>query len=183
MKFNTAALLALTTITTLTACGGGGGDSAGTTTSASISATATSATAATVLRVHDGDTLTVNDAAHGDRNIRFSGIDAPETNQPYGSASTQSLSGLVLSQTVGVVGDKIDLYGRTVAIITLNGQDINLTQIQRGLAWHYKAYASEQTTQNAALYAAAEVQARAAKLGLWAATTPIAPWDWRAGMR
>lgn len=170
----------------LSACGG---DSTGTQSPSSAPQTAVVAASsslttstAMVLRVHDGDTLTITDPAHGERNIRFNGIDAPETDQPFGSASAQHLSSLVMGKTVGVVGDKIDLYGRTVAVITLNGQDINFLQVQQGMAWHYKAYASEQTVQNAALYATAETQARAAKIGLWASTNPIAPWDWRNGV-
>jgi endonuclease YncB( thermonuclease family) len=188
MRFNAISLVILV-LASLSACGGGGGSTSTTPSTYTTSSTATTTTATTsvtantlqvpVLRVHDGDTLTVLDAAKQEMHIRFSGIDAPETDQAYGSASGQNVSSLVLGKTVGVHWDKVDMYGRYVGIITLNGQDINLLQIERGLAWHYKAYASEQTPQNAALYAAAETKARAAKVGLWADAAPMAPWDWR----
>ena len=46
--------------------------------------------------------------------------------------------------------------------------------IRAGLAWHYVAYARNETT-----YASLEGAARKSKVGLWQDAAPIAPWSWR----
>ena len=55
---------------------------------------------------------------------------------------------------------------------------IYLEQIKSGMAWHYKYYQSEQSPENRALYADAEIEARASKRGLW---IDLNPWDFRNG--
>ena len=49
----------------------------------------------------------------------------------------------------------------------LSNQDMNLRQIEAGLAWHYKKYQNEQTQSDRELYSEAEITAREAKRGLW----------------
>ena len=44
-----------------------------------------------VVAVSDGDTVTVRDDKQQTHKIRLAGIDAPETRQPYGDRSRQSL--------------------------------------------------------------------------------------------
>jgi len=102
---------------------------------------------------------------------------------PYGQRSKQYLSDLVFGKTVILEGDKIDRYGRTVAKILLNGRDVNLAQIAAGMAWHYKKYEREQSSNDRMLYGAEELNARAARRGLWEDPQPVAPWDWRAEKR
>lgn len=98
-----------------------------------------------VVAVADGDTITVLDANKVQHKIRLAGIDAPEKTRPFGQASRQSLSDLVHGKTVTVDTEKADRYGREVGKILVDGMDANLAQVKRGLAWHYKAYAREQT--------------------------------------
>ena len=57
--------------------------------------------------------------------------------------------------------------------------DVGLAQITQGLAWHYKAYAREQTAEDRARCADAEVVAKAKRVGLWGEKAPVAPWEWR----
>ena len=57
--------------------------------------------------------------------------------------------------------------------------DSNLAQVKRGLAWHYKQYQREQSPPDQQSYAAAEIEARAAKLGLWRDADPVPPWEFR----
>ena len=45
-----------------------------------------------VIRVADGDSITVLDKSREQHKIRFSGIDAPETGQPYGKAAKRQRS-------------------------------------------------------------------------------------------
>ena len=132
-----------------------------------------------VVGVADGDTITVLDDAHTQHKIRLAGIDAPEKKQPFGQRSKESLSALVFDKTVSVDTDKKDRYGREIGKVVVNGVDANLVQVQRGLAWHYKAYESEQISIDRRVYADAENQAKATRLGLWADIDPMPPWDFR----
>lgn len=132
-----------------------------------------------VVGVADGDTVSVLDASKTQHKIRLAGIDAPEKAQAYGQRSKESLSELVFDRMVTVETTKRDRYGRSVGTVRVDGLDANLEQIKRGMAWHYKAYEREQSPQERRDYAAAEVAAREARLGLWKDAQPVPPWDFR----
>lgn len=132
-----------------------------------------------VVAVADGDTITVLDADKVQHKIRLAGIDAPEKNQAFGQRSKESLSELVFSKTVTVQTDKRDKYRREVGKVLVDGVDANLVQVQRGLAWHYKAYEREQSASDRKAYADAENEASAARHGLWADVEPVLPWEFR----
>ena len=53
-----------------------------------------------VIRIVDGDTLTVLDAANTQHKIRLQGVDAPEKDQTFGKASGRFLSDLVAGREV-----------------------------------------------------------------------------------
>lgn len=101
-----------------------------------IYATAVSAAAFTgyVVKVHDGDTITVLDASRTQHKIRLSGIDAPELAQAYGRASRDHLAGQVAGKTVNIEWNKQDQYGRTVGKVPLGGKDECLEQVRAGFA-------------------------------------------------
>lgn len=132
-----------------------------------------------VVRVADGDTVTILDSSNQQRKIRLVGIDAPERKQAYGQRSKQSLSEMVAGKTVSVDWNKRDRYKRVVGKILLDGRDINLEQVKRGMAWHYKAYEREQDVEDRSAYAQAEYQAQRGKVGLWADARALAPWEFR----
>lgn len=132
-----------------------------------------------VVRITDGDTLVILDATQTQHKIRLAGIDAPESRQPFGQKSKENLSQSVAGQQVAVDWSKPDRYDRIVGKIIYDGQDVNLAQIRAGLAWWYRKYAQEQSPVDRQLYEAAEAQARANQVGLWSASDPIPPWDWR----
>lgn len=132
-----------------------------------------------VINVADGDTITVLDDTHTQHKIRLTGIDAPEKQQAFGNVSKQSLADMVAGQSVAVEWVKVDRYGRKVGKVLLAGLDCNLVQVKRGLAWHYKQYQREQSPTDQQSYAAAEIEARAAKLSLWGEADPVPPWDFR----
>jgi Staphylococcal nuclease homologue len=92
---------------------------------------------------------------------------------PYGTIPRLLLAWLTTEAV------KVDKYGRKVGKVLLAGLDCNLEQVKRGLAWHYKQYQREQSPTDQQSYAAAEIEARAAKLGLWRDAEPVAPWDFR----
>ena len=126
-----------------------------------------------VVRVADGDTITVLDAANTQHKIRFHGIDAPEKGQAFGKLAGKFLAGLVAGRDVSVEYTKRDRYGRIVGTIFCDGCDINLEMLKAGYAWHYKYYDSNP------IYAAAESEARAAHRGLWQDKNPIVPHEFR----
>ena len=134
-----------------------------------------------VVGVSDGDTITVLDSGKTQHKIRLAGIDAPEKTQAFGERSKQHLSDLVFGKTVAVDWNKTDKYGRTIGKVIVNGQDANLSQVQTGLAWHYKQYEKEQLASDRRVYAQAEVDARTRKIGLWHDAAPTPPWDFRHG--
>jgi len=136
-----------------------------------------------VINVHDGDTITVLDKDNKKTHIRLQGIDAPELKQEFGSVSQQNLSRLVLGKQVTIVWTKLDKYRRTVGTIMLDGRDVNIEQVKAGLAWHFKKYEDEQKPDDRITYAAAELDARAAKLGLWKDPNPTPPGDWRLDVK
>ena len=132
-----------------------------------------------VVKVIDGDTVTVLDASKIQHKVRLAGIDAPESNQPFGQKSKEALSALVAGQQVEVDWHKRDRYGRVVGKIIAGGRDVNLAQVRNGLAWWYRKYKDEQSPVDQKLYEAAEGKARMGKVGLWGDSDPIAPWDFR----
>jgi len=132
-----------------------------------------------VVSIADGDTITILDAKKQQHRVRLKGIDAPERRQAFGGASKQNLATLVARQTVQVRVDDTDRFGRIIGVVFVRGSDINLEMVRRGMAWHYRQFARNQTPAERAAYVHAEQKARAARLGLWSDPNPLAPWDFR----
>jgi len=126
----------------------------------------------TIIRVIDGDTFAFQ-TEEGSLMVRLYGIDAPERDQPYSKESTDSLK-QYLHKEATINAHGVDRYGRTLGILFINGQDINLLSIKGGYSWHYKQYSKD------IQYAQAEEYARKNKLGLWGLPNPVPPWEWRA---
>lgn len=131
-----------------------------------------------VVKVADGDTLTIVDARGGKHKIRLYGIDTPEYDQPHYGPAKKALSRLVANKAVGIDIKDTDAYGRTVGVVFIDGRSVNLEMVRRGHAWWYKRYAELSQPLREA-----EEHARAYELGLWAEPDPIAPWVWRRQRR
>ena len=129
-----------------------------------------------VVRVADGDTITVLRDGHDQVKIRLYGIDAPESGQPYGKASKRSLSSMVHGQSVQVEVMDTDRYGRTVARIFVDGEDVNAALLRSGQAWLYRQYCKGWVCDE---WARLETEARSSGVGLWADKEPTPPWQWR----
>ena len=61
-------------------------------------------------------------------------MDAPESEQPFGTRSQQHLGALVFGRSITVDDDERDRYAHTLGRVLVNGQDVNLRQVQAGLA-------------------------------------------------
>lgn len=136
-----------------------------------------------VVRIQDGDTVTVLDAGKVQHKVRLAGIDAPERAQPFGQVSRRHLSSLVHGKDVELDCGKVDKYRREVCVVLLDGEDVNRQQVSAGLAWWYKKYADEQSPRQREEYEAAEVDAKNARRGLWQDSEPTPPWEWRRNKR
>ena len=102
-------------------------------------------------------------------------IEAPETAQtPFGVASRNQLKALLpLGSTVSLRVQAVDRYGRSVAEVIGKGA-INLAMVQSGQAFVYRQYLGRCDRQ---AYLAAERQAQAQRLGVWAVPGGITrPW-------
>jgi hypothetical protein len=74
--------------------------------------------------------------------------------------SKTHLSDFVFDRDVRLDCGKVDKYRREVCVVVFDGQDVNLAQVEAGLAWWYRKYQKEQTAKQRADYEAAEGRAR-----------------------
>lgn len=131
-----------------------------------------------VIKISDGDTFTLLKDNLEQVRVRLDGIDCPEKNQEYGNKAKEILSWMIWDKKVYVKIYKYDRYSRAIAkVYTDEIEDVNFSLLSLGLAWHYKKYNSNPE------YDKAEKYAQKNKLGLWQDKNPIAPWDFRKGIR
>ncbi len=120
-----------------------------------------------LLHIADGDTINADCSQYGAKDIRIRiwGIDAPELSQkPWGYRSKDALIKLlptVKNGTITLRINDIDQYGRYVAQIFVNGQDIGLEMVKQGEAVVYHHF------NNLPQYRSAEQDAKKAKRGIW----------------
>ncbi len=140
-------------------------------------AVALAETRGTVVRVHDGDCITV--VLEGDRQVRvrLAAIDAPELGQAFGRVARDRLAELVGREEVELAGDALDRYGRRLSHVIARGQDVNATLVAEGMAWQFTRYDDDPDLADA------QRQAREARRGLWRDPEPVPPWEWRASER
>jgi micrococcal nuclease len=129
--------------------------------------------ATTVERVIDGDTIVVT----GGQKIRYLLVNAPETTNGhddcYGANAAQFNSDLVLGKPVELEHDVAcqDAFGRTLAYVTVDGQDVNRLLVERGYAC--VLHIPPDGDARAEKFKALESAARTARRGLWGACDPI----------
>lgn len=125
-----------------------------------------------VVSVTDGDTIKVLKDGKQVK-IRLASIDCPEKGQPYGHAATKFTSNMVAGNVVKIWSTDTDRYGRTVAFVFVGDKNLNKELLSAGLAWHYKKYSRDPEL------AKLEFAARSKRIGLWAESNPVSPWEWR----
>lgn len=88
-----------------------------------------------VVKILDGDSIMIDTR----ENIRYLGIDAPETNQPLGISSAKYNEQLVLDKNINVEFDyeTRDQYGRLLAYVWIDDILINEKMIEEGYAKVY----------------------------------------------
>jgi micrococcal nuclease len=132
-----------------------------------------------VTRISDGDSIEV-ELESGTARVRFSAIDTPEWDQPYGSQSSAALRAMLpLASKVELEVVSQDSFHRLVATVWLIDGDkrtnINEAMLMQGHAWAYRRYMKDPK------FCDMEQEARSKKLGLWA--QPVKDWiyppEWR----
>lgn len=140
-----------------------------------------------VVRVTDGDTVTILDASKMQHKIRLLDIDAPESSQAFGQQSRQHLADMIAGQNVRVSWKERDQYGRVLGTIWVvpfvernkpapTPLNVNLKMVKDGYAW---AYHYTKTPE----FLAAMRQAKAEKRGLWVDAQALDPWAFRKGKK
>lgn len=131
---------------------------------------------AEVLHVGDGDSFVVRREGRSQR-IRLYGIDSPELEQAHGRSSRQIARTWLQGQRVAVEPIHRDNYGRTVALVWLDGRLINAELVRSGAAWVSPKFCQARGVCDA--MHEMQQQARQARLGLWQDAHPEPPWLWK----
>lgn len=149
-----------------------------------------------VVGVTEGDRLTVNSFGT-EIPVRLYGVAAPQTakidkftgwykqGQPYAEDAFRALSIKVLHQQVKVevrstLAIKPNAPQIAVAIVYLDGRNINLEMLQDGWGWAYKKLL---TSNDYHRYSTAQRIARSRKNGLWIQEDPQPPWDFKPHLK
>ena len=136
-----------------------------------------------VERVVDGDTLRVIDGEGQPRTLRLLAIDAPESGQAGGEVARDFVAARVCgSSAVEWQSHGQDRYGRTVASVSIDGEDLAVALLRAGLVWRVRKYLDGQPAELQSAYENAWRQARESRIGLWAGD-PEPPWAWRQHSR
>jgi endonuclease YncB( thermonuclease family) len=135
--------------------------------------------------VHAAESYRVHRVVDGYTTIRLVGIDAPETSkakrepgQPYGQAATKHLAAVILNKAVTIWEYGRDRYGRVLAVVFLNGTDINIEMVKAGLAEVYQGTPAPGFDNEP--YLKAEREAQAAGREMWVQGDKyVSPRQWR----
>lgn len=150
-----------------------------------------------VVGVSEGDRITVNHRGK-ELMVQLYGVAAPQTvkmdkytgwyktGQPYAEDAFRALSTKVLHQVVrvevrGTLVKKGDANSTlAVAIVSVEGRNVNLEMLSEGWVWVYRKYLDR---TDLPAYLSAERQARARKNGLWIQESPVPPWHFQPKLR
>ena len=93
-----------------------------------------------VVKVADGDTITILTQQKNQVKIRLNGIDTPERKQPYSNKAQQFTSSLVAGKDASVEIYDTDRYGRMVGVVYADSTNVNQEIVRAGFAWLYRKY-------------------------------------------
>lgn len=125
-----------------------------------------------VIKITDGDSITILTNANRQVKIRLNGIDCPERGQDFGTKAANLTKKLCTGKIVIVDSIGTDRYRRVLGVVWVDTVNVNEELMRNGLAWRYKYNKSEH-------YLQLEQKARKQKLNIWSMKNPVAPWDFR----
>ena len=85
------------------------------------------------------------------------------------------MSDLVFAKEVELRPHSIDRYGRTVAQVSVGGNDVGIEMLRQGLVWVYDRYIIEASRDIQEKYRKAQEKAKEERLGLWSDSNSIPP--------
>ena len=136
-----------------------------------------------VTSITDGDTLRFSPALEGITALRLLGIDAPELAQaPWGNASRAALLQLAPPSTgitIQTDQDRVDGFGRVLGhALRGDGVNLNREQLRHG---HAVVFVIWPNLTRFAEYRAAQLEAQAARRGIWDPASPLSelPFEYR----
>ena len=150
-----------------------------------------------VVGLSEGDQITVNSFGT-EIKVRLYGIAAPQTakvdkfsgwskaGQPYAEEAFRALSIKILHQQVKIeirrtiVFKESEAKQLALAIVYLDGRNINMEMVADGWAWAYRKLADKSDFPG---YLAAEKQARTRRSGLWNQGIPQPPWEFQPQLK
>lgn len=86
-------------------------------------------------RIVDGDTLTLQPEGKPPIDVRLRDMDAPEICQPHGPEAKKALEEFALGKKATLAPSGRDSYGRTVGLVTVDGQSVSKWMVAEGHAW------------------------------------------------
>jgi endonuclease YncB( thermonuclease family) len=122
-----------------------------------------------VTRIVDGDTIYVQVEGGNTYDVRFIGIDAPESGRPFYTESLNANSNLVSNKEVILVKDvsDTDQYDRLLRYVIVGNTFVNLELVRMGFAVA-EVYPPDSACANTFLIA--ENEAKANQRGMWVVT-------------
>jgi micrococcal nuclease len=127
-----------------------------------------------VTRVIDGDTIELESGVK----IRYLLVDTPEISggvECFGENAKQYNSDRVLNQTVQISYDEqcTDNFGRSLAYVTVDGEEINSLLVRNGYAC--VLFIAPNGESRLEEFKALQLDAKNARRGLWSACNPLPP--------
>ena len=132
-----------------------------------------------VVRVEDGNTISVSERPGGDQPavlLRFYGIDAPSQRQPFGCEARDFLLRLMPKGTkVSVDSVDEDDQGAVSALVQVAGASVNYQLLVEGLAWVSRSTCKAIFCRR---WYIQEHKAVVNRRGLWGLNMSTPPWQW-----
>lgn len=132
-----------------------------------------------VIKIVDGNTLTVMLPDSFKLKVELANIDAPEKNQPHFQQAKQALSDKVFTEDVRVDIVSWKRNDLVVGLVVMDGEYVNSWMVDEGHAWVYPQQSDDPELMDL------QLSAKEGMRGIWALSDVerVPPWEWRQGKR
>lgn len=120
-----------------------------------------------VLRVDNGNTVTIVDSNNIQHTVRLQDIQAPGLAHPSGMQSQRNLQEMVGGRHVTIDYDPKTSFTAPTGRVYLGGEDVNLKQIEQGMAKFSPSAAISSEKETERRYVAAQEEAKSEQRGVW----------------
>ncbi len=131
-----------------------------------------------VIKISDGDTITVLLEGNIQKKLRLAEVDCPESGQPFGKNAKDFTSQEVFGKEITFVETDTDRYGRAITKVYYdNNKYLSEELIKVGLGWWYHYFSKNENLGKL------QDEAKTKKSGLWSDINVISPWEFRKQKR